>query len=248
MTEEAQRLRAERDAALRRVEELSAVQEEFLRAVSHDLRAPLRHVTSYGALLGEMLRDLPDPPAQVHEALGFAATMQRSARRMAAMLDGLQALSRAGRAPLTPVRVDLHAALLQARAALPVAEAVHWEIAPRMPALHADPALLAQLLVQLLDNAVKFSRGVAAPHVSANAQVAGGRVQLSIADNGAGFEERCAQGLFGVFQRLHREEEYDGVGVGLALCKLIAERHGARIAAHARPGTGCTVTLDWPAG
>ncbi|MGB6114553.1 MAG: histidine kinase dimerization/phospho-acceptor domain-containing protein, partial [Comamonas sp.] len=87
MTEQLQRLQAERDAALRRVQELSAAQETFLRAVSHDLRAPLRHVTSYAALLREVLQQQPDPTAQVREALGFAATMQRSARRMAAMLD-----------------------------------------------------------------------------------------------------------------------------------------------------------------
>lgn len=250
MSEEAQRLRAERDAALERVQELTAAHDDFLHAVSHDLRAPLRHVTSYAALLREVLRDIADPPAQAREALGFAATMQQSARHMAAMLDGLQALSHARRAPLAPVRVDLHAALLQARAALPAADtaAVHWEIAPQLPAVHADPALLAQLLAQLLGNAVKFSRGVAAPRVSVSAQAVGERVLLTIADNGAGFDERHAQGLFGVFQRLHREGEYEGVGAGLALCKLIAERHGARIAVHAQIGAGCTVRLDWPMG
>ena len=251
MTDEPQRLRAERDAALRRVQELSAAHEEFLHAIAHDLRAPLRHVTSYAALLREVLADLDPPPESVREALGYAATLEHSARRMALMIDGLQALSRAARAPLVPARVDLPAALAQARAALPGvagAGAVHWEVAPHMPALQADPALLAQLLAQLLGNAVKFSQGVALPRVSVGAQAAHGRVLITIADNGAGFDERHAQGLFGVFQRLHRDGEFAGVGAGLALCKLIADRHGARIAAHAQPGAGCTVTLDWPAG
>ncbi|MBZ0226056.1 MAG: two-component sensor histidine kinase [Comamonas sp.] len=248
VTEELQRLQAERDAALRRVQELSAAQETFLRAVSHDLRAPLRHVTSYAALLREVLQQQPDPTAQVREALGFAATMQQSARRMAAMLDGLQAMSRAGSAPLRLAAVDVGAVVLQECDALSGAQPVRWRVHGDIPPVRADAALFAQVVRELLANAIKFSHGCEAPSVEVSgAAVPNGRVRLGIADNGVGFAPEHAQGLFGVFQRLHRDGEFEGVGAGLALCKLIAERHGATIGASARPGRGCTITLDWPA-
>ncbi|WP_024539117.1 sensor histidine kinase [Comamonas badia] len=248
MPTELERLTTERDALRARVQELTGAQEEFLRAVSHDLRAPLRHVTSYAALLREVLQELPEPPAQVQEALGFAATMEQSARRMAAMIDGLQTLSRAARAPLRLAAVDLAQAVREAAAGLPRGAAVAWDIAPQLPALQADAVLLQQLLGQLLDNAAKFSGRQSAPRVAVlPAAAESGRVAFTISDNGVGFDPAHAQGLFGVFQRLHRDGEFDGVGAGLALCKLIAERHGARIGAAAQPGAGCTITLDWPA-
>ena len=248
MASDLERLTAERDALLARVQELTAAQEEFLRAVSHDLRAPLRHVTSYAALLREVLRELPEPPGQVQEALGFAATMEQSARRMGTMLDGLQTLSRAARAPLHLVPVDLGREVHGVLAGLPRGATVAWNVAPQLPALQADAALLQLLLQQLLDNAAKFSSRQTPPRVEVvPAAAESGRVAFSISDNGVGFDPAHAQGLFGVFQRLHRETEFDGVGAGLALCKLIAERHGARITAAAQPGAGCAITLDWPA-
>jgi len=249
VTEDLRRLQAERDAALRRVQELSAAQEEFLRAVSHDLRAPLRQVTSYATLLREVLQQQPDPPAQVREALGFAATMQRSARRMAAMLDGLQAISRAGCAPLRLAVVDVDAIVRQERDALSGAQSVRWHVHGDLPPVRADAVLFAQAVRELLANAVKFSHGREAPSCIevSGAAAPGGRVRLGIADNGVGFAPEHARGLFGVFQRLHRDDEFEGVGAGLALCKLIAERHGATVTLSARPGVGCTVTLDWPA-
>ena len=248
MTSDLERLTAERDALLARVQELTAAQDEFLRAASHDLRAPLRHVTSYAALLREVLQELPEPPDQVLEALGFAATMEQSARRMAAMIDGLQALSRAARAPVHRVPVDLARAVWDVVAGLPRGAAVAWNVVQPLPTLQADPALLQQLLQQLLDNAAKFSSRQAPARVDiAPVAAPPKRVAFAIRDNGVGFDPAHAQGLFGVFQRLHREGEFDGVGAGLALCKLIAERHGAHISAAAQPGAGCTITLDWPA-
>ncbi len=242
-------LQAQLDAARGQLAALGAAQEELLRAVSHDLRAPLRHVISYAGLLREVLQELPEPPGQVREALGFAATMEQSARRMGLMIDGLQAISRAARAPLALAAVDVRAAIEQVRATLADAAALRWDLPQAMPAVRADAALLALLLAQVLGNAVKFSRASPRPEVRVEAQDQGERVRLAITDNGAGFDPAHAGSLFGVFQRLHREREFDGVGAGLALCKTIAERHGARIAAaSAGPGRGCTVTLDWPAG
>lgn len=183
--------------------------EAFLRAVSHDLRAPLRHVTSYGALARELLQELsqelPGQPPQLLEAMDFLATMEGSARRMA-LIDGLQAIARAGRAPLRLQSLDLAGAVQQARAALGgAADGVQWQIAGAMPPVQADAELLTQLLTQLLANALKFSRGVAQPRILFACR---GGARRSRACHPAG--QRCrrggtrAQQLFGVFQRLHR--------------------------------------------
>ncbi len=239
-------LQAELAAAHRQIAAMAAAQEDFLRGVSHDLRAPLRHVTSYGALVREVLQE---QPPQVAEALGFLAIMEQSARRMALMIDGLQAIARAGRAPLRLQALDLAAAVQQARTALgAAADGPQWHIPPAMPAVQADSALLAQLLHQLLLNALKFTRGTARPRIAMDAQAGdGGRVHITVQDNGAGFDGARAQQLFGVFQRMHRESDFEGVGAGLALCQAIAQRHGATISATAQPGAGCSIHLDWPA-
>ena len=144
-----EQLRAALAASQRQVADMAAAQEEFLRVVSHDLRAPLRHITSYGKLVREVLGDLPadvlqSPPLQ--EAQEFVGTMEQSARRMAQMLDGLLALSRVGRAPLQLQPVALAGAIEKARAALPTAEAAQWSVAADLPTLQADPALLQELL------------------------------------------------------------------------------------------------------
>ena len=246
------RLRDELQLAQRQIADMAAAHEAFLRAVSHDLRAPLRHVTSYGALARELLQELsqelPGQPPQLLEAMDFLATMEGSARRMALMIDGLQAIARAGRAPLCLQSLDLAGAVQQARAALGgAADGVQWQIAGAMPPVQADAELLTQLLTQLLANALKFSRGVAQPRIALHAEVApAGRVHVTLQDNGVGFDGTRAQQLFGVFQRLHREADFDGVGAGLALCQAIAQRHGASISATAAPGAGCCIRLDWP--
>lgn len=247
MTEEVRQLRAELDEARRQLRDAAAAQEDFLRGVSHDLRAPLRHVTSYGMLVRELLEEIDGPPPQVAEALGFLATVDQSARRMGLMIDGLQALSRAARAPLRLESVDVDGAVQQAWAALPGGEAVQWDVQAGAIAVQADAALLHQLLEQLLANALKFTRGAAPARIAVRAGPGDvGRVAIEVQDNGVGFDATRAQHLFGVFQRLHREADFEGVGAGLALCETIARRHGAAISATAAPGAGCTVRLDWP--
>ncbi len=253
-------LLAQRDRALA---DLAATQGELLRAVSHDLRAPLRHVTSYGPLVRELIEDafaagsLPQDARD--EALSFLATMDQSARRMGAMLDGLLALSRAARAPLRPVPLDLAALVAEAQAALAGAaagRAVEWSVDTQGLAVQGDAALMRQLLAELLGNALKFTAGPAAPPGAVPARIAvsarllpGGEasgVRLQVQDNGSGFDPARAGALFGIFQRLHRDTDYAGVGTGLATARAIVQRHGGHIAITATPGAGCTVTVDWP--
>ena len=241
-------LLAQRDAQLA---EQAAAMQEWMHAVSHDLRAPLRHITSYGPLVRELLQEVAglEPEAR-QEALAFLDTMDQSARRMGRMLEGLLALSRIARAPLRREAVDLAALVEQARA--PLAEAapgrrVEWRIASDLPSVQGDATLLRQMLAELLGNALKFTRG-RDPTVIAVGWARGedGKVTLAVQDNGAGFNPAQAAGLFSVFQRLHRESEFEGVGAGLAAVRAIARRHGGEASATAAPGEGCTVRVTWP--
>lgn len=254
-----EQLRAALAASQQQMADMAAAQEDFVRVVSHDLRAPLRHITSYGKLVREVLGDLPadvQTSEPLQEAQGFIGTMEQSARRMALMLDGLLALSRAGRAPLHLQPVDLGRAVAQARAALgatssgQAAPAVQWDVATVLPMVHADPALLQELLLQVLGNALKFSQHQPTPCITLRAVAAeqgAGWVAWEVQDNGVGFNPQRASSLFGIFQRLHRETEFEGVGAGLAVCRAIAQRHGAVITATAAVGQGCTVRVEWPA-
>lgn len=236
---------AQRD---RELLELRVAQEEFLRAVSHDLRAPLRHITSYGALVRELLDDAGLQGDAAAEARQFLGTMDQSTRRMACMLDGLLHIARAARAPLHPGPVDLAALLRDAQAELARTapeRTVAWSLPAESFTVHTDAALARQLVAQLLDNAFKFTRPRAGACVTARLQAgAGGGWQLQVQDNGVGLEPARAGALGGVFQRLHRDSEFEGVGTGLALVQTIAQRLGARWRIEGQPGGGCTVTVE----
>ena len=226
-----------------------AAQDEWVHAVSHDLRAPLRHITSYGPLVRELLEEAQglEPDAR-QEALAFLGTMDQSARRMGRMLDGLLALARIDRAPLRLEPVDLAALLEQARAPLAATlqgRAVQWQVVPAT--VQGDAALLRALLDALLSNALKFTQGRAPACIAVGAErAADGGCMLWVQDNGVGFNPAQANGLFGIFQRLHRESEFEGVGTGLALVRAVARRHGGQVQATAVPGEGCTVRVSWP--
>lgn len=247
--EQALALLAERDQALA---QLRQSQEEFLRAVSHDLRAPLRHITSYGSLVREVLDDAGLQGEAADEARQFLGTMDQSARRMARMLDGLLAIARAARAPLNLQAVDLAALAVQAKvqveagpAAGPVTRQIEWALPMAPCVVTTDAALMQQLLIALLDNAVKFTRPQPLARISIIAVPASeGAWSMTVQDNGTGFDPAQAGGLGGVFQRLHRENEFEGVGAGLALVQTIAHRLGLQWQICAQPGAGCTVTVD----
>jgi light-regulated signal transduction histidine kinase (bacteriophytochrome) len=229
----------------------AAAQDEWVHAVSHDLRAPLRHITSYGPLVRELLEEAQglEPEAR-QEALAFLGTMDQSARRMGRMLDGLLALARIDRAPLRLQAVDLGALIEQARAPLAAAlqgRAVQWQVASALPTVQGDAALLRALFDALLSNALKFTQGRAPACIAVGAErAADGACTLWVQDNGVGFNPAQAKGLFGIFQRLHRENEFEGVGTGLALVCAVARRHGGQVQATAAPGEGCTVRVSWP--
>ncbi|MDR0225407.1 MAG: sensor histidine kinase [Burkholderiaceae bacterium] len=256
------------EAALERLtqreQELQALrqaQQEWLHAVSHDLRAPLRHVLSFGPLVDELLGQAMPTPQDLQEAREFLRTMDQSARRMGGMLDGLLALARAARTPLQWQPVALQELLVQAQQAVLARpqwaglqgaqppRQVQWLLPPQCPAVRADAGLLRQVLEELLDNALKFTGPVAQARIAVEVERdADGGMALNVTDNGVGFDPSRAGALFGIFQRMHRESEFPGLGMGLAMARSIMRRHGGEASIRAMPGSGCSVCLRWPGG
>jgi signal transduction histidine kinase len=212
--------------------------EAFSYSVSHDLRAPLRHIDGYL----EMLMD------EAGEALPEAArrhldVIADSSRRMSALIDDLLAFSRTGRADLTLERIELEPLVREVIDGLEMAtrgRAIEWKIDSLGSAI-ADVAMLRQVLANLLGNAVKYTqpREKACIELGTAGEEAGRRV-FFVRDNGVGFDMNHAGKLFGLFQRLHRAREFEGTGIGLANVRRIVERHGGRVWAEAAPDQGAT--------
>lgn len=238
--EEMERLVAERTASLAAANrELEA----FSYTVSHDLRSPLRHIAGFLGMLGEVRAVAAD--ARAAELIARAGT---AARRLGEMIDQLLTFARLGRQPLHPVRVDLRTmveALREQASSALGARRVEWRIGA-LPVVRADPTLLRFALQNLIDNAVKYSRGRDPARIEVSAEATAGRVTLCVRDNGAGFDMQYAGKLFGVFERLHSSADFPGTGIGLAHVKRIAERHGGTVRAEAEPGRGAAFYLTLP--
>lgn len=235
------------------LDRLHATHEAWMRAIAHDLRAPLRHVVSFAPLLQESVEELavaaPQAGYAAEDAREFAVTMEQSARKMSAMLDGLAHISRTSRAALHLQVLDW-VALVQALVQPLQAQHPHVQwVVPNQPVwVMADADSLRSAMQALLDNAIKFSATQPQPQVRVEAQpLAAGGWRLAVQDNGVGFDDSRAQGLGELFQRMHRETEFAGVGCGLALVQTVVQRHGARWGVQSQVQAGCTVYLDWPA-
>lgn len=243
---------ADRDAELTRLRAELAEQREqhqaFLRAISHDLRSPVRHIVSYGQLVRELVHESNADPSAVQ----YLDTITQSARHLGQMIDGLIALARIGAAELhvqTLSLADLLSdAVTQAQAACGGRE-VQWQLpeAQELPLVQADMAQLRDLLRLLLDNAVKFTRRQPEACIAIGVVREGPQVCVTLQDNGAGFRPEHASQLFGVFQRLHTVRDFEGLGLGLAMARRIVERLGGDLALEGQHGQGCTVTLRLPA-
>jgi|APCry1669189034_1035192.scaffolds.fasta_scaffold03351_4 signal transduction histidine kinase len=232
---------------IRRLEaELAALQaemREFTYTVSHDLRAPLRHILSYVQLVQE-----DAGPQLAEEVQGFLATIADSAAHLGLLMDALLDLSRVGTAPVNPTPIALHGLVQQTREALQArqpARAIEWRIAPDLPQVHADPVLLQQALQHILDNAVKFTRHQerACIEVFAQPVPGAGQVALHVQDNGVGYNPALQARLFQPFQRLHSARQFEGLGMGLALTRKLAQRMGGAVSAEGAADAGCRVRL-----
>ena len=232
---------AERTAAL---QSINRELESFSYSVSHDLRAPLRHIEGYVAMLIE------DAEGKLSaEAQRYLKVIVEASRHMSELIDDLLAFSRMGRAEMRETRVELHALAQEAIRDLEMATRgrnIGWTIAP-LPTVTGDRAMLKQALANLLGNAVKYTR----PRDPAQIEMgcAGeedGRAILFVRDNGVGFDMQYADKLFGVFQRLHRADEFEGTGIGLASVRRIIARHGGRGWAEGEAGRGATFYFSLP--
>ncbi len=241
------RLRTSEAENLRLKAELEAARaelESFMHKVSHDLRAPLRHITSYGSLVREMLADGEDPSPCLD-------TMDQSARHMGKMIDALLALSRLAKTTLQPMPLpmgELVAEAMRGVQAQAGAREIGWFVAADWPVVQGDATLMRQVWGYLLANAVKFTRKrpLARIDIGWEPAVVGTGTTFFVQDNGVGFNPAYGHQLFGLFERLHSAAEYEGTGLGLALVRQIVLRHGGQIEALAALDQGCRVSFTLP--
>ena len=219
--------------------------ESFSYSVSHDLRAPFRHIAGYAQLLRDTESDRLSERGR-----RYANIVIDAARDAGRLIDNLLSFSQMGRTSLRPTPLELDLLFSEVQAEVMAAEGagrkITWEISP-LPRVVADLAMLRLALRNLLSNAVKYTRdrGVAA-HIRVSALQGEQEVGMEVRDNGVGFDMKYASKLFGVFQRLHRMEEFEGTGIGLANVRRIVERHGGRVWAEGRPGEGATFGFALP--
>ena len=212
--------------------------EAFSYSVSHDLRAPVRHIDGFARLLSETYGE--QMPQQVRH---YLERILAAAEHMGRLVDSLLNLARIGRKELIRQEAvslgDLVRKAVSDFSAETEQRGIEWCI-HALPAVTCDPALLSLVFSNLLSNALKFTRGVEHPVIQVGTQTNGGRVTIFVRDNGVGFDSRYADKLFGVFQRLHREEDFEGTGIGLATVQRIIQRHGGDVWAESTPGQATT--------
>jgi PAS domain S-box-containing protein len=217
--------------------------EAFAYSVSHDLRAPLRAVDGYSHLL--MMDYGADLPA---EAQTLLQNLRQGAARMNALINDLLRFSRLGRQPLELRKVSMQQLARQTLDALLAQEPERQvqAVIDDLPDAVADPALIQQVFANLLENAFKYSRSRADAHIQVGSFVQEDQTVYFVRDNGVGFDMRYVDRLFGVFQRLHLAEQFEGTGIGLANVKRIIERHGGKVWAEAELEKGATFYFTLP--
>jgi PAS domain S-box-containing protein len=227
--------------------ELEAVNKEleaFAYSVSHDLRAPLRHMAGYAELLQKNASSILDEKSR-----RYMMMILESAKRMGTLIDDLLAFSRIGRAETQKTEVSLEQLVKEALSEVRQetdGRNMSWKIGA-LPNVYGDRSMLRLTLVNLISNAVKFTRTRPQPEIEIGC-VDGkeDEIVVFIKDNGVGFEMKYVKKLFGVFQRLHRAEEFEGTGIGLATVQRIIHRHGGRVWAEGLVDQGATFYFSVP--
>jgi PAS domain S-box-containing protein len=223
-----------------RVDELGSVNgelESFSYSVSHDLRAPLRHVDGFARILKEEHSSKMAP-----EAILYLDRILAAATHMGQLIDDLLNLAKIGRLELKRERSQIAGLVKQAIAELPAESTernIEWWVEP-LPELNCDARLLKLIFANLLSNAVKFTRNQANAVIEVGSRMTEGQPTIFVRDNGVGFDMQYADKLFGVFQRLHRQEDFEGTGIGLATVQRIVRRHGGEIWAESHVNSGTT--------
>lgn len=238
-------LHADLQRRARELEAANAELEAFSYSVSHDLRAPLRHIDGYAQLLRKQAGAQLDASGQ-----RYLDNIGVSARNLGVLIDELLTFSRMGRAEMRWLPVDMGEAVTEVvRTLEPETQGrgITWQVA-ELPTVRADPVMLRQVWSNLLGNAVKYTRDQPQPciEIAHRLDQTDGHV-FSVRDNGAGFDMQYAAKLFGVFQRLHGANEFEGTGIGLANVRRIIHRHGGRTWAEGTVGVGATFHFSLPA-
>jgi PAS domain S-box-containing protein len=222
--------------------------QDFAYVASHDLQEPLRKIQAFGTILEE----------EYAETLGdgndYLSRMRSAAARMSTLIEDLLAFSRVTTHAKIPKEIDLQKTVsevvedLEAR----IRDNDGEVVVGKLPVLSADPTQMRQLFQNIIGNALKFHRPDVPPRVSVSAKLKKstlhreGEYEITIADNGVGFDEKYLDRIFAVFQRLHSRESYEGTGIGLAVCRKIVERHGGTITARSTLGEGSTFIITLP--
>jgi light-regulated signal transduction histidine kinase (bacteriophytochrome) len=238
-TELEQRVRERTGQLLAANQEMQA----FSYSVSHDLRAPLRHIAGFTNLLERNPAVMANAEAQRH-----ASVINVAARKMGQLIDDLLIFSRMGRQEMKRQSIDLNVLVDEClRDLQPDMEGrrIEWKRGA-LPAVVADAAMLRQVWLNLLSNAVKYSRRCDPSIIEMGGQEIGDQFVFAVKDNGAGFDMKYAEKLFGVFQRLHRDEDFEGTGIGLANVRRIVHRHGGHTWAIGAIDQGATFYFSLP--
>ncbi len=241
------------DVVLRKAEELAALAEELQRSnkeleafsysVSHDLRAPFRHIVGFA----ELLKD-KEGTALSDRGRRYIETIIESAKGAGTLVDNLLSFSQLGRASLRPIPTAMNQLVAEVRRRLEpdlAGRDIRWEVGS-LGLVDADPAMLRLALENLLSNAAKYSRGRAPATIAITREDREGEAVFAVRDNGVGFDMSYVHKLFGVFQRLHRMEEFEGTGIGLANVRRIVERHGGRTWAEGATDQGACFYFSLP--
>jgi K+-sensing histidine kinase KdpD len=217
--------------------------ESFAYSVSHDLRAPLRHVVGYSELLQRQASSVLDEKSR-----RFMQTILESSKRMGNLIDDLLAFSRIGRTETKKTLVSLDQLVKEVVAEIGQdtgGRDIIWKISP-LPVCYGDRSMLKLVIGNLLSNAVKFTRMRAQAKIEIGCVDGEDEVEVFVGDNGAGFEMQYVDKLFGVFQRLHLPEEFEGTGIGLATVRRIIHRHGGEVRAEGGVDQGATLYFSLP--
>lgn len=248
---EKHRVEAELKSANERLNEtiaqLQAANEElesFSYSVSHDLRAPLRHMSGFAGIL-------KDKAARSHaddDIQHFASRIVDAADRMEVLIEGLLSFSRLGRIEIKEMKIDMDGLVQNALNELQgqmISRDIQWKIGA-LPEVRGDPTLLGSVATNLVSNALKFTRRCAEAIIEIGCKDTGAEYMFHVKDNGVGFDTRFADRLFNVFQRLHTQRDFEGTGIGLANVKRIITRHGGRVWAEGKTGEGAMFYFTLP--
>jgi light-regulated signal transduction histidine kinase (bacteriophytochrome) len=217
--------------------------EAFSYSVSHDLRAPLRAINGYTRILLEDYAENLDA-----EGNRVCQVILGETQRMGKLIDDLLAFSRLSRKEIQPAQVDMKSLALSVFGELtsePARERIDFKVG-KLPTANGDPALLHQVWINLLSNAIKFSSKRERAVVEVGSKRSDEQAVYYVRDNGAGFDIQYVDKMFGVFQRLHSEDEFEGTGVGLAIVQRIVQRHGGRVWAEGEVNKGATLYFSLP--